>query len=177
MRECCSEGKLAGDSHVVSEKKARANKENARRGPGPVSPEAKARTRLNATKFGLFSAELVVAAAGEKQEDLNKLRAMVWEQFKPEDIVIALLVEELATTFWRLQRPRRYETAEIRRQCDTARSRFLFEKISQVDSLRTRFLRDFAALCAPPPAPTDSPALVLSLEQNQTTIGAKVARP
>ena len=134
---------------MISEKKAQANRENSQSSTGPTSPRGKARTRLNALKSGLFSKELVVPAAGKKQEEFDNLRSWIWNQFQPNDFVRTLLVEELVTTYWRLQRPRRYETEEIRRRQNTAYYRRQYEKLSEAGSLKSRFLQDWTALQSP----------------------------
>jgi hypothetical protein len=160
----------------VSERKAQASRENGRGSKGPVSPEGKSRTRLNAVRFGLFSQELVVAAAGETQEDADALRSSVWNYIQPQDPVTALLVNDFVNTVWRLQRPRRCETAEIRRRTDTARYRRHFDKISEVDSLKGRFMRDYVKLCSSGLERADREALSLSLGETrkhlaQTSLG------
>ena len=158
---------------MVSDKKVQASRANSQASSGPISLRGKARTRLNALKSGLFSKESVVAAAGETQEEFDSWCSMVWKQFQPQDVITAVLVREFAIAYWRLQRPRRCETAEIRRQRDTAGCRLRFEKISEVDSLKERFIHDFAALCSPTIAPTDPPALVLSLEDTRKQLEQK----
>ena len=161
---------------MVSDRRAQASRENGRGSKGPVSPEGKSRTRLNALKFGLFSQELVVAAAGETQQEADAFRSSVWNHFKPREPVTALLVEDFVNTAWRLQRPRRCETAEIRRRTETARYRRHFERISEVDSLKGRFMRDYVKLCSPAPGVADREALSLSLRETrkqlaQTSLG------
>jgi hypothetical protein len=101
------------------------------------------------------------------------LCSMVWKQFQPQDVITAVLVREFAIAYWRLQRPRRCETAEIRRQRDTAGCRLRFKKISEVDSLKERFIHDLAALCSPTIAPADPPALVRSLEDTRKQLEQK----
>jgi hypothetical protein len=161
---------------VVSDLKAQASRENGRRSKGPDSPQGKRWTRLNALKLGLFSQELVVASAGETQQQADALRSAVWKHFHPQDPVTALLVEDLVNNWLRLQRPRRCETAEIRRRTETARYRRHYEKISEADSLKGRFMRDYVRLCSPAPERADREALSLSLGETrkhlaQTSLG------
>jgi len=161
---------------VTSDKKIEANRNNSKESTGPTSPQGKDRTRLNASKWGLFSKELVVPAAGEKQEDFNALISGIRDQFRPQDFLTVVLAELLATTIWRLRRPLRCETAEIRKQYATAGSRRSLEKISEAASLKGRFIRDFNALCATPLRSPDRSSLSLSLEETrkqleQTSLG------
>lgn len=151
----------------TEDKKTKANRENSQDSTGPTSPEGKARSRLNAVKWGLFSRELVVPAAGEKQEDLNVLISGFRDQFSPPDFASAVLVDDLATTTFRLRRPVRCENAEIRKQCNTAACRRSLEKIAEVGSLKARFIRDSAALCTTAPRSPDRLAFSLSLEKTR----------
>jgi len=161
---------------VVSDIKAQASRENGGRSKGPVSPQGKRWTRLNALKLGLFSRELVVASAGESQQKADAFRSAVWEYFQPQDPVTALLVDDLFKTWWRLQRPRRCETAEIRRRTDTALYRRHYEKISDAGSLKGRFMRDYVRLCSAGLERAEREALSLSLGETrkqlaQTSLG------
>jgi hypothetical protein len=158
---------------VGSDRRAQASRENGRGSKGPVSPEGKSRTRLNALKFGLFSQDLVVAAAGETQQEADAFRSSVWNYIQPQVPVTALLVEDFVNTGWRLQRPRRCETAEIRRRTETARYRRHFERISEVDSLKGRFMRDYVKLCSPALERADREALRLSLGETRKQLAQK----
>ncbi len=158
---------------MVSDARAQASRENGRGSKGPVSPEGKSRTRLNALKFGLFSQDLVVAAVGETQEEADAFRSSVWNYIQPKDPVTALLVEDFVNTAWRLQRPRRCETAEIRRRTDTAQYRRHFEKISEVAALKGRFMRDYVRLCSAAVERADREALSLSLVETRTQLAQK----
>ena len=102
--------------------------------------------------------------------------ALQWNYIQPQDPVTAFLVEDFVNIGWRLQRPRRCETAEIRRRTETARYRRHFEKISEVDSLKGRFMRDYVRLCSPALEKPDREALSLSLGETrkqlaQTSLG------
>jgi hypothetical protein len=158
---------------MTSDKKVQANRENGRRGKGPTSTEGKAWSERNGLKSGLFSKDLVVAAAGEKQEDYDALLSGAQSQFPPQNFLSAFFAKDLADIIWGLQRVRRYEAAEIRKQCDTARCRRWLEKTSEVDSLKSRFIRDYAALCAPGPGLADPAALSLSLEGTRRQLEKK----
>jgi hypothetical protein len=158
---------------MVTDKKAQANRENSLSSTGPLSPRGKARTRLNAISFGLFSKDSVLAAAGENQEDFDRLRIMVWEQFKPRDAVTALLVEDFVATYWRLQRPRRCENAEVRRRLDTAVARRHYEKITEANSLKISFIRSYTALQSSSIAPTERTELGLVLDQTRRQLQEK----
>ena len=161
---------------MSSDKKINANRENGRKGKGPTSPEGKAWSRRNAIKSGLFSRVLVVAAAGERQEDFDAMLSGLRNQFPAQDFLIAFLAGDLAKTIWDLRRLGVYQTAEIRKQCTTARYRRGLEKVAEVDTLKARFIRDHNLLFAGAPLPADRVALSVSLEKTrkqleQTSMG------
>ena len=161
---------------MSSDKKINANRENGRKGKGPTSPEGKAWSRRNAIKSGLFSRVLVVAAAGERQEDFDAMLSGLRNQFPAQDFLIAFLTGDLAKTIWDLRRLGVYQTAEIRKQCTTARYRRGLEKVAEVDTLKARFIRDHNLLFAGAPLPADRVALSVSLEKTrkqleQTSMG------
>ena len=152
---------------MSSDKKINANRENSQHATGPTSPEGKARSCRNAFKTGIFGKELVVEAAGETQEDFDALLRMAQEDFRPRRSVTRFLVGFYVKAQWGLRRCSRCESAEIRRQCETARVRRHFEKISEVNSLKSRFIRDLAAMWAPGLGSADQRALSVSLEETR----------
>jgi hypothetical protein len=115
----------------------------------------------------------VILSAGETHQELNDLRAQVWDFVQPQEAISRMLADDLVSIHWRLRRPHRCETAEIRRLRDTAVCRLRFEKISQIASLKSRFLQSLAALCSPALAPTDVPTLILSMEEARKELQQK----
>ena len=109
-----------------------------------MSTNRKPGGRLNSLRDGIFAKELVIASTGESQEEFERLRRQLWDCFKPQDIAQEILVAELLVTYWRLQRPRRCEAAEIRKQIETARYRRELEQLAKVKTLKHSF---FFARC------------------------------
>jgi hypothetical protein len=107
-----------------------------------MASKRKPRGRHNALRDGIFAQELVIANAGETQEEFGRLRSELVACFKPQDIAQEMLVEELLTSYWRLQRPRRCEAAEIRKQLETAAFRKTIERTAAVKTLKNRFYLD-----------------------------------
>jgi hypothetical protein len=107
-----------------------------RKGGGPKTQEGKKRARGNAAKHRILSR--VVLVEGESDAELNALRASLRKDCDPKGAVEELLVDDLATLFWRLRRPIIAEGAQIRmrrafleadlkrRQDDQAASLILF---------------------------------------------------
>jgi hypothetical protein len=79
---------------------------------GPVTPEGKARSALNATRHGLC-ARTMVLDDGEDAAALADLRAAFLARWQPLDAAEAHLVEELVFAAWRQIRLRAVEGAVL----------------------------------------------------------------
>lgn len=97
-----------------SEKQTAASRTNGGKSHGPTSAEGKYRSRLSALKNGLFSKDIVVAAAGERIEDYESFKTVVWDSVQPDGAVEEMLTDDLVTNWWRRQRVRRSESAELK---------------------------------------------------------------
>ena len=98
----------------VSERQLAANRANALRSTGPKSPEGKAASARNALKHGILS-KAVIPPALEKYEsrhEYDALLASFVESLAPEGAVEEMLVERIATSYWRLGRLLRAEAAD-----------------------------------------------------------------
>src|ERR1700675_4687691 len=89
---------------------------NSAKSTEPKSADGKRRSRLNALKDGLFSKEIVVTAAGERVADFIRLKASVWDSVQPDDALQQMLVNDLVVNWWRWQRVRRCQAAELHQQ-------------------------------------------------------------
>ena len=90
--------------------KIEANRRNALRSTGPITPAGKARSSKNALRHGVYSA-LPVVAGLEWNEDWETHRAGIFKSLAPEGTLEEALAERVALCFWRLNRVHRYETA------------------------------------------------------------------
>jgi hypothetical protein len=155
---------------MSSDKQVQTNRKNSQRSTGPRSPDGKDWSRRNAVKSGLFSKELVVLSAGERPEDFDALLMALRDQFPVNDILSGLLLQDAAALHWRLQRVRRYETAQIRMQCDTAPVRRLLERSSEITALKSQFMLDYTALRFMAPLFSDREARRRSLEETRSKL-------
>ena len=71
---------------------------------GPKTEEGKARSSLNALRHGLCSSKIVLK--GEDQASYEALLQDLIDEYKPATTTEALLVDQLAQNYWRLQRAR-----------------------------------------------------------------------
>jgi hypothetical protein len=105
----------------VSERKIQANRRTALRSTGPKTAHGKRTVARNAIKHGLLAQEVVITA-GDGKENLEDFRALVerlWESYEPLGVVEEILVQTIATCWWRKARVLRAENGEIRRRLDT----------------------------------------------------------
>src|ERR1019366_3688400 len=94
---------------MSSLKQIEANRRNALKSTGPITPEGKDRSRGNAIRHGL-TAESVIAAL-EDAEDYQAFEAAVTADYDAESAVERELVLRLASVLWRLRRATGIETA------------------------------------------------------------------
>src|SRR4028118_2345060 len=92
---------------MASDKQIQANRRNAQRSTGPKTPEGKDAVRLNATKHGLRSQEVLLP--GDDGEALKELDENLRAELQPVGELENLLVDGIVAAHWRLSRLRRVE--------------------------------------------------------------------
>jgi hypothetical protein len=106
----------------VSERRVQANRKNALRSTGPKTERGKCIVARNAVKHGFLAREVVITA-GEGEETLEEFHSLaerLCEYYAPVGVIEELLVQTIATCWWRKARVIRAENGEIRRRLDTA---------------------------------------------------------
>ena len=107
-------GQLAKPNHVaaISQRKLKANRENARKSTGPKTPSGKASSRRNAITHGLFvSHRTDFEALDENPQEYEDLLNGLWSQYQPVGRGEEIEVERIALCYWRLKRAWRHENA------------------------------------------------------------------
>ena len=97
---------------MVTERKLRANRRNAKRSTGPKDTRS---TRYNAQKHGLLSKAAIIQT-GDAKEDPDELAALLKalrEDFEPDGAMEEILVDRIASCVWRLRRAQQAEVGEI----------------------------------------------------------------
>ena len=97
---------------MTSDKQIQANWRNALRSTGPKTPEGKDAVRLNATKHGLRSQEVLLP--GEDEEALKELDENLRAELQPLGELENLLVDGIIAAHWRLRRLRRVGGRHLR---------------------------------------------------------------
>jgi hypothetical protein len=92
---------------MASEAQIKANRLNALKSTGPKTAEGRAKSRMNALKYGLTAKQLIIF--DEKEKDLSDLIAELFEDYQPVGAREEELTRQLALAFWSLRRIRRAE--------------------------------------------------------------------
>src|SRR6516162_8757269 len=101
---------------MTSFRQIAANRRNARKSTGPITPEGKQRSRCNAIRHGL-TAETVIGAL-EDAEDYRAFEAAIIADYDAQSAVERELVLRLASLLWRLRRATTIETGLFEIQAD-----------------------------------------------------------
>jgi len=99
----------------ISRKRIEANRRNALRSTGPRTAEGKRTASHNAIKHGLLAREVVIKAGDgeENLQEFDELLERLWEDYCPVGVVEEMLVQKIATCWWRLARVLRAENGRL----------------------------------------------------------------
>jgi hypothetical protein len=96
---------------MTTTERAEINRRNAQKSTGPRTPEGKQRSKFNAVKHGLTAATPVLPG---EDPDAFRHRLDAWaDALAPDDAVEHFLVEQAATTSWKIERADRAEAARL----------------------------------------------------------------
>ena len=98
----------------MSDAQTTANRANAQKSTGPISPTGKSQAAQNARKHGLLSRHVVLP--GESQADYHFLADSYITHFQPQDAVEFELVTAMVAARWRLRRPYNFQTGVLHNQ-------------------------------------------------------------
>jgi len=97
---------------TVSERKLKANRENAKKSTGPRTAIGKTFSCRNALKEGLFVRQITdFEALSEDPMEYQELINGLWDQYQPIGKGEEIEVERIAVCYWKLKRVWRYENA------------------------------------------------------------------
>ncbi|HTS17108.1 MAG TPA: hypothetical protein VMP11_06010 [Verrucomicrobiae bacterium] len=110
---------------TTSMKQVEANRKNASRSTGPRTAHGKACSRLNAAKRGMLAREVVLRGRyeDEHEREFQAIYRRYWDYYAPEGPMEEMLVERIATSYWRLHRVIIAERGEIGESVHEARMR------------------------------------------------------
>lgn len=126
---------------MSTEKQIAANRQNAKKSTGPLTPEAKARVSRNPSKHGLTGRDVVLP--GENADAFDRFRADLLGDLNPQGELEALLAHKIVADAWRLRRVPILEAAFYRRGCKVLRVREAAQLVQYFESGERN--RDFLA--------------------------------
>jgi hypothetical protein len=110
QKEAAAEPGKPGAVRPVSERKARANRENAKKSTGPKTARGKRNSSFNAIKHGLLTKKVLFAPDGKlANEDLRRLMEDLRDGYGCGDVASELFAELAAVDYWRLAKGLEYE--------------------------------------------------------------------
>jgi hypothetical protein len=104
---------------MATERQIAANRVNAAKSTGPVSPGGKRISSQNASLRGLLSRPVVLK--GEALRRYNAFAAALILQFQPRDSTEIALIQTMPLARWRILCTREIQTADFRREIASAR--------------------------------------------------------
>jgi hypothetical protein len=99
-----------------------ANRANARKSTGPRTVEGKQRSSLNPLKHGLTASTLVLPH--EDEIGYQETRGSLYQQYQPATPQECMLVDQLASAWWRTIRARQCETDMLHMQIETLKHKY-----------------------------------------------------
>lgn len=100
------------NNRLATERKIRANRENARKSTGPKTLRGKKFSSNNAVKHGLLVRRITdFEALDEDPQEYETLLSGLWKQYQPVGKGEEIEVERIALCWWKLKRAWRYENA------------------------------------------------------------------
>jgi hypothetical protein len=112
----------------ISEARLLANRANAEKSTGPKTVLGKRQSSFNSIKHGLLARKVMFSADGKFNEEVHRVFESFREHFGCDDVVTDVLVELLATDYWRLQ-------AGLKFEIDNANSKYGFHARGITDNL------------------------------------------
>ena len=116
----------------VSEARLAANRLNGLKGRGPVSPEGRQRSSMNAIKHSLTAETLI--PEGDAEEIRRRVEALTLEM-KPRTEAGAILIAKMATLSRRMEKAAEQETARVAMRVRHAADDFDEERVDQAGEL------------------------------------------
>jgi hypothetical protein len=106
----------------ISLKRLEANRRNAQKSTGPLTPAGRAVSSMNALKHGILSKQVLVKGSNiqESSRELSALHERFWQNLNPVGPMEEMLVNQIVTTHWRWQRALTAESGEIALSVDAA---------------------------------------------------------
>ena len=119
----------------LSDRKLKANRENARKSTGPRTVRGKQISARNSIRHGILAREAIVTH-GDGREDVrqfHRLTDRLYDDYQPIGEIEERLVETIAVCLLRKARVLRAETGELRKGADCARINKKFNELNAIN--------------------------------------------
>jgi len=128
-----------GTNTGTSHKKIEANRQNAQSSTGPKTREGKKTVSLNAIEHGLLAKDVVITAGDRKEDqaEFDALLAELRDYYMLVGVEEDLLIQEIASSYWRSARALRCERGELTLWPTIGEVRSLIELENSIRALRT----------------------------------------
>src|SRR5215510_2766816 len=93
---------------MSSQRRINASRANGQKSRGPVTPEGKQRSSVNAIRHGLLAKCVLIP--GESAEAFHEVLNQFVAHFSPLDYVEFGFIEEMVASYWRMRRTMTIET-------------------------------------------------------------------
>jgi len=115
MRPQSSNENGKGEPRKISDRKLKANRENAQKSTGPKTPRGKSYRRMNSLKHGFLARDLFSDSdlQTERPTEYLDLYTNLRKELRPEGPSEEAAVEQIAACLWRRRRLWRFENAEM----------------------------------------------------------------
>jgi hypothetical protein len=120
-----------------------ANRLNALKSKGPVTPEGKQAVRFNALTTGIHATQVIIT--GESSEEFDAYAQALRDTWNPADLVESAFVDRLIHNSWRLDRLRLAE-AQIWDRAVAAGAADFGEAFERTEKLLGRLQRQVASI-------------------------------
>jgi hypothetical protein len=101
---------------AISPKKIEANRRNALKSTGPKTANGKSTVSRNAAKHSILAKEVLESEPAHEAASFRELLAQLTQEYQPANVTEKLLVERIASCWWRLKRVIRAENGEVSKE-------------------------------------------------------------
>jgi len=132
----------------TSDKRAEANKKNAKKSTGPTSAAGKAASSRNAVKHGLTAVKVVMDSEDPAEYD-GKLAEWLG-YYRPADPAQRAVIERAVYQTWRLERCAQYEAAKTGERVRHAPGRYDYDQQTDAENVGRRLVYEPIHRCHSP---------------------------
>ena len=160
---------------MATQKQIAANRRNAAKSTGPVTPQGKAASSLNALRHGLRASTAVLP--DENREQFDQLHGGLQDQYDPQNPAEQHLVDQAAIAQWKLVRAEAFEARAYDEAPNAMAHAAVLDRFSQISGrLERAFLRAHKELERPRSRPRKTNRKTENLQKGRRRDAAQPPR-